>query len=44
MPMAPMTTLENAVVPETPVIDLAMFRNSLWAPLVKTRSSRRSAV
>jgi hypothetical protein len=44
MPTAPMTTLEKAVVAETPVIDLAMFRKSLCAPLVKIRSSRRSAV
>jgi len=44
MPMAPTTTLENAEVAETPVIDLAMFRKRLCAPLVKTRSSRFSAV
>ena len=32
------------VVADTPVIDCAMLRNRRWAPLVKTISSRFSAV
>ena len=42
--MMPTMTVLPAVLAETPVIDLAMFRNSRCAPLVKTISSRFSAV
>jgi hypothetical protein len=42
-PMAPMTTVEKAVIAETPVIDRATLRNRRCAPLVKTSASRRSA-
>ena len=44
MPMMPTMTVLPAVVAETPVIDCATLRNSRWAPLVKTISSRFSAV
>ena len=43
-PMMPTITVLPAVVADTPVIDLAMLRNSRCAPLVKTISSRFSAV
>ena len=43
-PMTPTTTVEKAVIAETPVIDCATFRNRRCAPLVKTSSSRFSAV
>ena len=43
-PMMPTMTVLPAVVADTPVIDLAMFRNRRCAPLVKTISSRFSAV
>ena len=43
-PITPTTTVENAVMAETPVIDCAMFRNSRFTPRVKTSSSRFSAV
>ncbi len=43
-PMMPTMTVLPAVVADTPVIDLAMLRNSRCAPLVKTISSRFSAV
>ena len=43
-PMTPTTTVENAVMADTPVIDCAMLRNSRFTPLVKTSSSRFSAV
>ena len=42
--MMPTTTVENAVIAETPVIDCATLRNSRWTPRVKTSSSRFSAV
>ena len=44
MPMTPTTTVEKAVIADTPVIDLAMLRNSRCTPCVKTSSSRFSAV
>ena len=31
-PMTPTTTVENAVIAETPVIDCAMLRNSRLTP------------
>ena len=43
-PIAPTITVENAVIADTPVIDCATFRNSRWAPFVKTISSRFSAM
>ena len=43
-PMMPTTTVENAVIAETDVIDCAMLRNSRCTPRVKTSSSRFSAV
>ena len=43
-PMMPTITVLPAVVADTPVIDLAMLRNRRCAPLVKTISSRFSAV
>ena len=43
-PTAPTIKLENAVVAETPVIDLAMLRKRLCAPRAKVSSSRFSAV
>jgi len=43
-PIAPMMTVENAVMADTPVIDLATLRNRRWAPCVKTISSRFSAM
>ena len=43
-PTTPTITVLPAVVAETPVIDWAMLRNSRCAPLVKTISSRFSAV
>ena len=43
-PMTPTTTVENAVIADTPVIDFAMLRKSRCTPLVKTSSSRFSAV
>ena len=44
MPVAPMTSDENAVMAETPVSDFATLRNSRCAPLANTSSSRFSAV
>jgi hypothetical protein len=44
MPVAPMTSDENAVMAETPVSDFATFLNSRCAPFAKTSSSRFSAV
>ena len=44
IPVAPMTSDENAVVADTPVSDLATLRNSRCAPFAKTSSSRFSAV
>jgi len=44
MPMIPTITVLPAVVAETPVIDCATLRNKRCAPLVKTISSRFSAV
>ena len=44
MPMRPTATVPPVVVADTPVIDVATFRNSLCAPLVKTMASRFSAV
>ena len=44
MPIAPMTSDENAVTAETPVSDWATLRNSRCAPFAKTSSSRFSAV
>ena len=43
-PMMPTITVLPAVLAETPVIDFAMLRNRRCAPLVKTISSRFSAV
>ena len=43
-PITPTTTVENAVIAETPVIDFAMLRNRRCTPFVKTSSSRFSAV
>ena len=43
-PMIPMIAVENAVIDDTPVIDCATLRYSLWTPFVKTSSSRFSAV
>ncbi len=43
-PTMPTMTVPPAVVADTPVIDLATLRNSRCAPLVKTISSRFSAV
>jgi len=44
MPMAPMTTPENAPIADTPVSDCATFRNRRCAPFANTISSRFSAV
>ena len=43
-PMTPTTTVENAVIADTPVIDCAMLRNRRCTPCVNTSSSRFSAV
>ena len=43
-PVTPMITVPMAVVAETPVIDWATLRNRRWTPLLKTISSRFSAV
>ncbi len=43
-PVTPMISVPNAVVAETPVIDCATLRNSRCTPLLKTISSRFSAV
>ena len=44
MPMAPMTSDENAVTDDTPVSDCATLRNRRCAPCANTSSSRFSAV
>ena len=44
MPMAAMTSDENAVTDDTPVSDCATLRNSRCAPCANTSSSRFSAV
>ena len=44
MPMAAMTSDENAVTADTPVTELATLRNSRCAPRANTSSSRFSAV
>ena len=44
MPIAPITTDENAVIADTPVSDFATLRNSRCAPFANTSSSRFSAV
>ncbi len=44
MPMMPTTTVENAVIAETPVIDCATLRKIRCTPFVNTSSSRFSAV
>ncbi len=43
-PIAPITSPDNAPMPDTPVIDFATFRNNPCTPSVNTRSSRFSAV
>ena len=43
-PMMPTMTVDSAVVAETPVIDLATLRSSLWTPFANTICSRFSAV
>ena len=44
MPIAPITSPENAPIADTPVSDLATLRNSRCAPFANTSSSRFSAV
>ena len=43
-PVTPMMSVPSAVVAETPVIDCATLRSRRWTPLLKTISSRFSAV
>ena len=44
IPIAPITTAENAPTADTPVSDFATFLNSRCAPFANTSSSRFSAV
>ena len=43
-PMTPTITVDADCTMDTPSIERAMFRNSLWMPRANTSDSRRSAV